>query len=407
MAFDIPHMRRQFPFFAANDSLIYLDSAATAQKPETVLAVMDDFYRKGNANVHRGMYELAERATALYEGAREAVRTFIRARHSDEIIFTKSTTESLNLVAKSWGKAHLRKGDVVVLSILEHHSVIVPWLQLKEETGITIEWIDCDDEGRLIMNDLKKVLAGKNVKLVAVSGQSNVLGVRPLVSEIIKLAHQSGALVCIDATQLIAHHPVDVTELDCDFLAFSGHKLYGPTGIGVLYAKREILKTMPPFLGGGSMIEEVRRDGFTPADPPHRFEAGTPPIAEAAGLTAAIDWLVQFPWKEIEEHEKKLMRAAFETLNGIEGLHILGPKNPDEASACVSFVLKDTHPHDLADILGQEGFCLRAGHHCAEPLHKRFSVPASLRLSVGIYNTEEEIHRLGPALKRAISLLKK
>lgn len=407
MALNVPEIRRQFPFFTTNGSLVYLDSAATAQKPEAVLTAMDTYYRTTNANVHRGMYELAERATGLYEGARATVQRFLYARNSDEIIFTKSATESLNLVAKSWGGAHLKKDDTVVLSILEHHSAIVPWFQLKEEIGISIVWIDCDDEGTLIMDDLRSILSGKKVKLVSITGQSNVLGVRPPVREIIELAHEAGALVCVDAAQLITHHPVDVTALDCDFLAFSGHKLYGPTGIGVLYAKREILKAMPPFLGGGSMIEEVRRDGFTPADPPYKFEAGTPPIAEAIGLAAAIDWILQTSWTDIESHEKSLMRAAFEMLNGVEGLRILGPQHSDAASACASFSIEGAHPHDLADILGQEGLCLRAGHHCAEPLHERFGVPASLRLSVGIYTTEEEIRRLGPALLRAMSILKR
>ncbi|MDD5751407.1 MAG: SufS family cysteine desulfurase [Candidatus Peribacteraceae bacterium] len=403
---DLSAVRRQFPLIARGKS-VYLDSAATAQKPETVLKAMDAYYREENANVHRGMYDLAEQATESFEQSRSAVQHFIHARHADEIIFTKNATESLNLVVRSWGRANLVQGDAVVLTILDHHSATVPWMQLREETGVEIRWLDCDETGMIRVNDLQRMLAQGKVKFVSLTGVSNVLGVRPPIGELTAIAHAAGAVVCIDAAQMAPHHPMDVEALDCDFLALSGHKLYGPTGIGVLYGKRELLKTMPPFLGGGSMIAEVHRDGFTPADAPQKFEAGTPPIAEAIGLAAAIDWLGQYPWKDIQAHEAVLMRAAFQTLQSIPGLKILGPQNPEDVSACVSFTVEGIHPHDLTDVLGHEGICLRAGHHCAQPLHERFGIPASARLSVGIYNTEEEIRSVGPAIARAIALLKK
>ncbi|MDD5041792.1 MAG: SufS family cysteine desulfurase [Candidatus Peribacteraceae bacterium] len=405
MALDSAAIRRQFPCLQARERLTYLDSAASAQKPESVLQTMDAFARREYASVHRGLYPLSEGATDAYEQARETVRAFIGAEHRDEIIFTKSTTESLNLLAKSWGHATLKKGDAVALTLLEHHSNIVPWLQLKEEKGIEMVWIDIDDEGRLKQDELTRALKKGNVKLVSVTGLSNVLGVRPPVKDMIAAAHQSGALVAVDAAQLVGHHPISVRELDCDFLAFSGHKPYGPTGIGVLYAKRSLLRAMPPFLGGGMMIREVHRDGFTPADAPQKFEAGTPPITEAIGLKAALEWLGSIGWKDIETYEAKLMETAYETLKSIPGLHILGHKDPAGVSGCVSFVLEGIHPHDLTDLLGQEEFCLRAGHHCTQTLHERLGITASTRLSIGLYNTEEEIRALGLAVTRAIKVL--
>ncbi|MDD5103114.1 MAG: cysteine desulfurase [Candidatus Peribacteraceae bacterium] len=407
MALDSAVIRRQFPFLQERKHPVYLDSAASAQKPDCVLQAMDTFTRTRYANVHRGLYALSEQATDLFEQSRNTVRTFLRARHADEIVFTKSTTEALNLIARSWGHATLRKGDAVALTILEHHSAIVPWLQLKEEKGIEIVWIGIDDQGNVQREELTRALGKGNVRLVSVTGLSNVLGVRPPVGEIAAEARRAGALVAVDAAQWIGHHPISVRELDCDFLAFSGHKPYGPTGIGALYAKRELLRSMPPFLGGGMMIREVHRNGFTPADAPQKFEAGTPPVTEAVGLKAALEWLEAIGWNDIESHEAHLMRVAFDTLRTIPGLRILGPKTPDGASGCVSFVVEGTHPHDLTDLLGQQGFCLRAGHHCAQPLHERLGIPASVRLSVALYNTEEEIRALGPAIARARSVLSK
>ena len=405
MPLDSTTMRRQFPFLRVQEHPIYLDSAASAQKPETVLQAMDTFARHQYANVHRGLYPLAEEATEAFEQSRETVRAFVGARHRDEIVFTKSTTESMNMIAHSWGRSALKRGDAVALTILEHHSAIVPWLQLKEEKGIEIIWIDIDDQGRLRQEELTRALQKGNIRLVSVTGLSNVLGVRPPVQDIIAEAHRAGALVVVDAAQLIGHHAIAVQTLDCDFLAFSGHKPYGPTGIGVLYAKRELLRTMPPFLGGGMMIRAVHWDSFTTADAPQKFEAGTPPIVEAIGLKAALEWLGGIGWNDIETYEQRLIRAAFETLAGIAGVHILGPQDPTEVSGCVSFVANGVHPHDLTDLLGREGFCLRAGHHCTQPLHERLGVTASVRLSVALYNTEEEIRALGPAITRAMKVL--
>ena len=400
MALDVEAIRRQFPILATNvggSLLTYLDSAATAQKPDMVLEAMDRYYRSANANVHRGMHPLAEAATEHYEGVRSTVREFLDAKHDDEIVFTKSCTEAINLVAKSWGSS-LAKGDAVILTMLEHHSNVVPWLQLKETRGIELRWVDIEDDGTLRVEDLERHLADGKAKLVATTALSNVLGVRPPMREIIPMAHTHGALVLVDAAQSVAHEKIDVQAWDCDFLAFSGHKLYGPTGIGVLYGKRELLKLMPPMLGGGMMIHEVTTDSFTPADPPARFEGGTPAIAEAIGLGAAIEWIKQFSWDDIAAHEQDLLGAARRSLSTIRGMRVLGP---EQTTGCLGFVMDGLHPHDLTEMLGREGICLRAGHHCAEPLHRRLGIPASTRLSVGIYNTLNDIERVAPAIERA------
>lgn len=410
MPFDIPAMRRQFPILSqktGGNPLIYLDNAATTQKPRAVLEAMNTFYETANANIHRGMHALAEAATDAYEGARKSVQHFLNAKHADEIIFTKSATEAINLVAKTWGE-NLTDGDAIVLTMLEHHSNIVPWLQLKDEKKIDVRWMDIDDAGNLNLATLDQFLAKKNVKLVCVTGLSNVLGTKPDLAAIICRAHAVGALVLIDAAQLLAHEAIDVQKLDCDFLALGGHKIYGPTGIGVLYGKREILKNMPPFLGGGMMIGEVTQDHFIAADPPARFEAGTPPIAEAVGLHAAIDWISTIPREEWQAHEQNLINHAIESLAAISGLHLLGQsqnakslklKARNSSVGCVSFTLDGIHPHDLTDLLGKQGICLRAGHHCTQPLHRRLGITASVRLSVALYNTKEEITATAEAIR--------
>lgn len=398
MKFNIAQVRQEFPIFQKKPDLVYLDSAATAQKPQVVLDAMDKFYSEQNANVHRGMYALADDATTMYEESRKTVQKFVNAKIPAEIVFTKSCTEAINLVAQSWGKANLHKGDVVVLSILEHHSNIVPWLQLKEEKGIDVEWIDCDDEGHLKLEELDMLLAKGNVKLVSITGQSNVLGIQPPIKEIITKAHKAGAVVLIDGSQLIAHSFVDVQELDCDFFAFSGHKLYGPTGIGVLYGKRKFLEAMPPYMGGGTMIHEVKKDHFTPAEIPTRFEAGTPPIAEAIGLKAAIEWLQQYDRKAEEHSEQALLTLAYTELTKIPGITLLGPKDPKELSGCISFTTNTMHPHDLTEFLGKKNIALRAGHHCTQPLHERLGVEASTRMSLGIYSTEDDIRKFLSAI---------
>ena len=395
----IDEIRRQFPILQSGET-IYLDSAASAQKPQMVLEKTEKFYKEENANVHRGMHALAEKATIAYEDARASVAKFLNAA-KHEIIFTHGCTESINLVAKSWGKSNLKKGDTVALSILEHHSNIVPWQQLQEEIGIQIQWIDIDDDGTLIIDNFD------DVQLVAITGCSNVLGTKPDLKLIIEKAHTAGAKVLVDAAQLVVHEKVDVKDLDCDFLAFSGHKLYGPTGVGVLYARRALLESMPPFLGGGMMIGEVTKEGFTSAEIPSKFEAGTPPIAQAIGLHAAIDWLSQYDWNDIQEHEHQLMNIAIESLSTINGLHILPNPNPNPSpTGCISFTIDGVHPHDLTEIVGRNGVSLRAGHHCAQPLHKQLGISSSTRLSIGIYNTKEDIKRAKEEIEKAIQILR-
>jgi cysteine desulfurase / selenocysteine lyase len=364
---------------------------------------MSDFLNTHNANVHRGMHVLADEATNIYEQARVTVQQFINAKYPEEIIFTKSCTESLNMVAKCFGKSHLSEHDTVLLSILEHHSAIVPWIQLKGEKNIEIAYWDIDDSLSLHLSDLDSLLAHKNIRFLSITALSNVLGIRPPLKEVIERAHSMDIPVCVDAAQLVSHAPIDVQHLDCDFLTFSGHKLFGPTGIGVLYAKKEHQKNMSPWLGGGMMISDVQRDSYTPADPPHCFEGGTPPILQAVGLTSAIEWLSQFSWEDIESHEKHLLNTANEVLSSIPGLSILGTH---EHMGCMSFTLNNVHPHDLTDILGQRGICLRAGHHCTEPLHTRLGISATTRLSVALFNTEEEITTLAQEIKNAMKILK-
>ena len=405
-------IRRQFPFLSTAPQPIYLDTAAMAQVPDVVLKKMQEWEQSSRSNVHRGMHARAEASTIAYESARSTVQRFINAKHADEIIFTKSCTEAINLVARSWGEANLQKGDAIVLSILEHHSNIVAWQQLKERKGIDILWVDIDDAGMLRYDQLEKHLKTGRVKLVAITALSNVLGVAPDLQKIISLAHKAGALVLLDAAQAIAHMPLDVQSLDCDFLAFSGHKLYAPTGIGVLYGKRKLLQSMPPFLGGGMMIRNVTMEGFTPADLPAKFEAGTPPIAQAVGLAAAMKWLEETVagcrFQEIQAHEESLLQYTIQHLEQIPGLHILGRTGNEQTSkpanpvhGCLSFTLEDIHPHDLTEILGRKGIALRAGHHCCMPLHKRLGIPASTRLSVGIYTTKEEIDACAQAIVEA------
>lgn len=415
MPLDLDAIRREFPILHTEVEgyrLVYLDSAATSQKPRAVLEAMTSFYERDNGGVHRGMHALAQRSTEAYEQARRVVQRFLKAPHAENIVFTKSCTEAINLVARSWGGTHLKKGDAIVLTLLEHHANVVPWQQLKEEKQIEIRWIDITDDGNLRMDQLDAALADGKVKLITVTAQSNMLGVRPPIQEIVKKGHTAGAVVLVDAAQAAPHMPLDVQELDCDFLAFSGHKVYGPTGIGVLCAKREHLLTMPPLLGGGGMIREVTQDSFTPADPPARFEGGTPPVAEAVGLAAAIEWLTRFEWNAIAAHEEELIARAIKQLKTIEGLRLLGPADAAHpacrqagAHGCISFTVKDIHPHDLTELLGNQGICLRAGHHCTQPLHRRLGIIASTRLSVGIYSTREEIERVPKAIAEARALL--
>ncbi len=410
---DVRALRRQFPILARpidGHALTYLDSAATAQKPQAVLDAVTRFYAEENANAHRGMHALAERATIALEKARGTVQRFLGAASREEIVFTKNGTEAINLVARSYGST-LEPGSGIVITELEHHSNVVPWLQLKQRrfagtAGVEIDWAEIDDEGALDMASLKRLLAAGAVKMVAITGLSNVLGVRPALDDVIDAAHESGALVLVDASQLVAHAAVDVRALDCDFLVFSGHKLFGPTGIGALYGKAELLGTLPPFLGGGGMVQRVTREGYVPADVPQRFEAGTQPVAEAVGLAAAIDWLSSLDRRETHAHERRLLARAIEGLRSLPGVRVLGPADAKKVDGCVSFVTEGVHSHDLTEVLGRKGVCLRAGNHCAQPLHARLGITDSTRLSVAPYNTEEEIDRALTEIEAAMKKLR-
>lgn len=386
--------------------LVYLDTAATAQPCPASLEAMQAAEADGRGNVHRGMHVLSERSTELYEQARKRTARFLNARSEREIVFTKNATESLNLVARGV-EPLLHAGDCIVLSLLEHHSNIVPWQQLAERTGSHILWWRPNHEGTLSMVDLELLLAGNPVKVVGITGLSNVLGVCTPLADIVQSSHAAGALVCVDAAQLAAHAPVDVRALDCDFLAFSGHKLYGPTGIGVLYGKADLLSAMPPFLGGGSMIYAVTQTGFTPADIPQKFEAGTPPFTQAVGLAAAMDWLAETPWSEKIAREQTLLHMAAEGLRAVSGVTLLGPARDGDRYGCLSFMVEGVHPHDLTEVLGRRNICLRAGHHCAQPLHDFLGIPASTRLSVGVYTTEEDIQLCVRAIEELLPSLRR
>jgi cysteine desulfurase/selenocysteine lyase len=395
---DVARIRQDFPIFErrvrGDKPLIYLDSGATSQKPRQVIDALTQFYTTINANIHRGVYELSEAATLAYDEARAKVAAFIHAADPRECIFVRNTTEGINLVAYSWARANLRPGDVVVLSVMEHHSNIVPWQILAQERGITLQYLDIDDTGRLRLEQLDTWLERGNVKLVSLTHVSNVLGTITPVTTIVRKAHQAGALVLIDGAQAVPHLPIDVQAIDCDFYVFSGHKMLGPMGIGVLYAKRAILEAMPPFLGGGDMIRTVTLEGSTWADPPAKFEAGTPSVADAVALGAAIDYLQHVGMAAIHHHERALLDYALARLDEIPGITLYGPRGEDR-SGVVSFTLGTVHPHDIASVLDVEvGVAIRAGHHCAQPLMHRLGVVATARASFYLYNTVEDIDRL-------------
>jgi cysteine desulfurase/selenocysteine lyase len=372
--------------------LVFLDNAASTQRPRQVIDVLRRVYEQDYANVHRGIHTLSERSTEQYEEAREKVRAFIGAKHAHEVIFTQGTTASINTVARSWGDANVKPGDEIVLTTMEHHSNLVPWQQLAERTGAVLRHIPITDDGLLILEEFDRLLTAKT-KLVAVASVSNTLGTVNPVAEIVRRAHAAGALVLVDAAQSVPHGKTDVTALGADFLAFSGHKMLGPSGIGVLYGRAELLDAMPPFLGGGSMINRVYLDSFTPAELPAKFEAGTPPIAPAIALGAAIDYLNALGVEAVARHEHELVRYAYERLQEIEGLQILGP-TPDERATLVSFNVTQPHPHDVAQLLDQQGIAVRAGHHCTQPLHDRLGITASTRASFYLYNTPAEVDLL-------------
>ncbi len=392
--------RKDFPTLAQQvngQPLVYLDNAATSQKPQHVIDTMNDYYRNDNANVHRGIHALSERATAAYEGARKKVANFINAPYTHEVIFTRNTTESINLVAHSWARKFMQAGDVVLTTEMEHHSNLVPWHMLKQQHGVELRFIPVTDSGELDLSDLGALLDG--VKLVTVMHASNVLGTINPVETIIQAAHDVGATVLLDAAQTVPNMPVDVQALDADFVAFSSHKMCGPTGIGVLWGKSEHLEAMDPFLGGGDMISEVFLDHSTYADLPHKFEAGTPSIAEGIGLGAAVDYLGEIGMEKVAHYERELTHAAIGKLRGVEGLKIYG--EAEERVGAISFWLDGVHPHDLSTILDTHGVAIRAGHHCAQPLMRRYGIPATARASLYFYNTPEEIDALVAGLEQA------
>ncbi|TAK12591.1 MAG: cysteine desulfurase [Anaerolineae bacterium] len=372
--------------------LVYLDSAATSQKPETVLAAMDEYYRRNNANIHRGVHVLAEEATRAYEDAREKIARFINAEKSREIIYTRNTTEAINLVAYSWGRAFLKKGDLVVLTEMEHHSNLVPWYILAEQTGIELAHVAVTGDGLLDPDDYASKLA-RFPKVVAFTHMSNVLGTINPVAEMAAAARKAGAITLVDGAQAVPHMPVDVQALGVDFYAFSGHKMCGPTGIGILYGREELLKAMPPFLGGGDMIKRVELGRFVANELPYKFEAGTPAIAEAIGLGAAVDYLSVIGMDVIHEHEKALIHYAIDRLEEVPGVKVFGP-SADKKGGVAAFTFDGVHPHDVAEILDRRGIAVRAGHHCAMPLHQKFDIPATARASFYLYNEKAEIDLL-------------
>jgi len=401
--FDVLAIRREFPILQQEVNgkpLAFLDSGASSQKPRQVIDCLEDYYKRYNANVHRGVYKLSEEATFAYERARGKVARFIGAASQREVIFTRNTTEALNLVAYSWGGANLQPGDRILLTIMEHHSNIVPWQQLAQRTGAKLDYLGIDGEGRLRLDELDQKLS-ERTKLVALTHQSNVLGTINPVRAIADRAHAVGAVVVVDGAQSVPHMPVDVQALGCDFLAFSGHKMCAPTGIGVLWGRRALLEAMPPFLGGGSMIKVVELEQSTYADLPARFEAGTPAIGEAIALGAACDYLSEIGMEAIHGHELELLAYALEQLSAVEGLTLFGPRSVEQRGAAVSFTLDGVHPHDVAAILDGENVAVRAGHHCTQPLHRQLDVPATTRASFYIYNTHEDVDRLAAGLEKA------
>jgi len=405
-AYGVTSVRQQFPILQQTPygkPLVYLDNAATTQKPQCVLDAMTEYYTTIHSNVHRGIHYLSERATAAFEHARDIVCRFIGAAGREEVVFTRGTTDSINLVAASWGGANLRAGDQIVLSTFEHHSNIVPWQLVAQRTGAELRIIPLESDGSFSLDRALDTIT-ERTRIVAIAHVSNVLGLIVPVDAIIERAHEVGALVLLDGAQAIAHCGVDIQKLDCDFYVFSGHKVYGPTGIGVLYGKRAVLESMPPYQGGGDMIRRVTFERTTYNDLPYKFEAGTPPIAEAVGLGRALEFVQSIGIEQIEQWEGHLIEQCTQLLERIEGVRILGPRT--DRAAVVSFVCEGVHPHDIATILDREGIALRAGHHCAQPLMDFFGIAASSRFSVAAYNTPEEIEYAVRALEQCLTLLR-
>lgn len=396
MTYDTRQIRQDFPILEREVrpgvKLVYLDSTATAQKPNFVISAMDNFYRNNNANIHRGVHVLAEESTALYEQARESISKFINAPSPRQVIYTRNTTESINLVAYSWARVNLKANDLVILTEMEHHSNLVPWHMLASERGIRLEFIPVTPDGMLDLDEYNKLLA-QNPKLVSFTHMSNVLGTINPAAEMIRMAHSVGAVTLLDGAQSVPHFKVDVQALDVDFMAFSAHKMVGPTGIGVLYGKAALLTSMPPFLGGGDMIKEVKLRSFRANDLPYKFEAGTPAIAEAVGFGAAAEYLSGIGMDAIAHHEHMITEYALERLEEIPGLKLFGP-TADKKGGVAAFTMDGVHPHDVAQILDSIGVAVRAGHHCAQPLHEKFNLQATSRASFYLYTTKEEVDML-------------
>ena len=397
---DIPSIRADFPILSRQVKpgveVVYLDSTATTQKPIQVIRSMDEYYKHTNANVHRGIHVLAEEATELYEDARVKISDFINAPSARQVIFTRNTTESINLVAQSWGRENLQPGDVIILTEMEHHSNLVPWQILAAERNLVLEFIPVTADGLLDQEEYRRLL-GLSPRLVAFTQMSNVLGTINPAKEMIQLAHNSGATVLVDGAQSVPHFPVDVQDLNADFLVFSAHKMCGPTGVGVLFGRKDLLEEMPPFLGGGDMIKRVELRSFTPNSIPHKFEAGTPAIAEAIGFGAAVDYLQHVGMEAIAAQEQAVVGYALERLEEVPGVKVYGPQAKDRGGV-TAFTLDDVHAHDVAQILDGDGIAVRAGHHCAMPLHDILNVPATTRASYYLYNSIEEIDKLVEAI---------
>ena len=406
MSIDVARIRKDFPILERtvhDKRLVYLDSAASSQKPASVIQAMDAYYETTHANVHRGVYTIAEEATRLYEKARSDLARFIGAPSPSEVVFTKNVTEAINLVAYSWGRANLNAGDVVVLTEMEHHANLVPWLVLMEERGVELRYIPVDDGVFLDLGRLDEALDG--AKLFGVTSVSNVLGTINPIRRLADAAHAAGALLLVDGAQHAPHMPLDVADLGCDFFGITGHKMLGPTGIGALWARSELLEAMPPFICGGEMIRDVRLDGFSTNDVPWKFEAGTPPIAEAVGLSAAIEYLEGLGMEAVRQHERSLTAYALEALRSSHPeLQIHGPASADDRGGVISFQYRDVHPHDLSQVLDEAGVCVRAGHHCAKPLMRRLGVGATARASFSVYNDEADVDVLVSALSDADAL---
>ena len=393
---NVNEVRKDFPILKRETSpgvpLVYLDSTATSQKPLAVIEAMDSYYRRSNANIHRGVHTLAEEATFMYEQARVKIAKFINAPSAHQVIYTRNTTESINLVAYSWARANLKSGDLVILTEMEHHSNLVPWHMLQAERGIELDFIPVTAEGLLDLGAYRSLLS-RSPKLVSFTHMSNVLGTINPAAEMIRLAHAAGAITLVDGAQSVPHLAVDVQALDADFLAFSAHKMCGPTGIGALYGKLELLEAMPPFMGGGDMIKEVKLRSFRPNTLPHKFEAGTPAIAESVGFGTAVDYLSALGMEAIAAHEHEMTEYALERLEEVPGVKVFGPSAQNKGGVA-AFTLEGVHPHDVAQILDRDGIAVRAGHHCAQPLHEKFGIPATSRASFYLYNTKDEVDLL-------------